>query len=80
MEYRINSEFDSIEIKNVDVDIYPYKLTRNADISIRYVTEEFIKDLYNKLGIELKPRTLGGKKYYTLAIDSMPTNITFWIK
>lgn len=43
MEYTINSRFDSIEIKNIDVDIYPYKLTRNADISIRYVTKEFIK-------------------------------------
>ena len=79
MEYTINAKFESIEIKDVDVNIVPFKLARKADIHIRYVTEEFIKDLYNKLGIELKLRTMGGKKYYVLDIDSSPTNITFWI-
>lgn len=80
MEYNINSKFDNIEIKNIESNISIYKLTGTADISIRYVTEEFIVDLYEKLGLKLEPKTLGGKKYYVLNIHGRPTNITFWIK
>lgn len=79
MEYNINSKFDNIEIKNVEANISIYKLTGTADISIRYVTEEFVADLYEKLGLKLEPKTLGGKKYYVLNIYGMPSNITFWI-
>ena len=80
MEYDMNPKFDTVEIKNVDTLISIYKLTRTADISIRYVTEEFIQDLYKKFDIKLEPRTLGGKKYYVFKVDGMSTNITFWIK
>jgi hypothetical protein len=79
MNYDINSKFDNIEIKNVEANISIYKLTGAADISIRYVTEEFISDLYEKLGLKLEPKTLGGKKYYILNVHGTPTNITFWI-
>jgi hypothetical protein len=79
MEYDINSKFDNINIKNVEANISVYRLTGTADISIRYVTEEFIEDLYKKLGLKLEPKTLGGKKYYVFNVG-LPTNITFWIK
>ena len=52
MEYIINPKFDTIELKDVDTLISIYKLTRAADISIRYVTEDFIEDLYNKFGLK----------------------------
>ena len=80
MTYDMNPKFDSVEIKNVDTLISIYKLTRTADISIRYVTEEFIEDLYKKFDIKLEPKTLGGKKYYVFKVDGIPTNITFWIQ
>jgi len=80
MEYDINAKFDNIEIKDIEANISIYKLTGSADISIRYVTEEFIVDLYEKLGLKLEPKTIGGKKYYVLNVHGMPTNIKFWIK
>ncbi len=80
MEYNINPKFDVIEIKNIEALVSIYKLTGTADISIRYVTEEFIIDLYERLGLKLEPKTLGGKKYYVFNVYGMPTNITFWIK
>lgn len=80
MEYNINSKFDNIEIKNVETNISIYKLTGTADISVRYVTEEFVTDLHEKLGLKLEPKTLGGKKYYILNVHGTPTNITFWIE
>lgn len=80
MEYNINSKFDAINIENIEAHISIYKLTGTADISIRYVTEEFIVDLYEKLGLKLEPKTLGGKKYYVLNVHGTPTNITFWIE
>jgi hypothetical protein len=76
----INSKFDNIEIKDVETNISIYKLTGTADISIRYVTEKFVADLYEKLGLKLEPKTLGGKKYYVLNVHGTPTNITFWIE
>ena len=79
MEYNINPKFDNINIKNIEANISIFRLTGTADISIRYVTEEFIVDLYEKLGLKLEPRTMGGKKYYVLNVG-MPTNITFWIE
>ena len=79
MEYDINPKFDNINIKNVEANISVYRLTGTADISIRYVTEEFIEDLYKKLGLKLESKTLGGKKYYVFNVG-LPTNITFWIK
>ncbi len=80
MEYDINPKFDNINIKDVEANISIYKLTNTADISIRYVTEEFITELYEKLGLKLEPKTLGGRKYYILNVHGTPTNITFWIK
>lgn len=79
MEYDINSKFDNINIKNVEANISVYRLTGTADISIRYVTEEFIEDLYKKLGLKLEPKTMGGNKYYVFNVG-LPTNITFWIQ
>ena len=80
MEYNINSKFGTMDIKNIEANISIFRLTGTADISIRYVTEEFIVDLYEKLGLKLEPKNLGKKKYYILNVDGMPTNITFWIK
>lgn len=80
MEYDINPKFDNVNIKNIEANISIYQLTGTADIAIRYVTEEFIADLYNRLGLKLEPKTLGGKKYYVLNIYGKPTNITFWVK
>ncbi len=80
MEHDINSKFGTINVKNVEANISIYKLTNTADISIRYVTEEFITELYEKLGLKLEPKTLGGQKYYILNVHGTPTNITFWIK
>jgi len=80
MEYHINSKFGTMDIKNIEADISIFRLTGTADISIRYVTEEFIVDLYEKLGLKLEPKNLGKQKYYILNVDGMPTNITFWIK
>lgn len=79
MKYNINSKFDNINIENVEANISIFRLTGTADISIRYVTEEFIAELYEKLGLKLEPKTLGGKKYYILNVG-MPTNIVFWIE
>ena len=80
MEYNISPKFDNIDITNIDANISIYKLTGKADISIRYVTEEFITDLYERLGLKLEPKTLGGKKYYILNVHGVPTNIILWIK
>jgi hypothetical protein len=80
MEYDINPKFDNINIKNIEANISIYKLANGADISIRYVTEEFITDLHKRLGLKLEPKTLGGKKYYVLNVYGTPTNITFWVE
>lgn len=80
MEYSVSSIFNIIEIKKIDVSIHIYRLARNADIHIRYVTEGFIKEIKDKLGLDLKPKTIGSKKYYVLPVDGAETNITFWVE
>jgi len=61
LEYTISPMLETIEIKKTDIGISIYKLAGKADIHIRGVTEEFIRDLYNRLCIELKPKTMRKK-------------------
>jgi len=78
--YVIYRTRDTLRMENVPVvTAHILKKTNDAAIHIRYVDEEFIKDLSRELNVDIRPGEVNGNKSYTLKLGEQLLPITFWI-
>lgn len=78
--YVIHRARDVLRIENAPViNIHLFRHANEVAVHIRYVDEEFIKEVSKELNIQMYPGKVDKNKNYTLKFGDIPTPVTFWI-